>query len=75
MDVLYTSRRILIESDDGEFDFIDGGILVAGGTGKISEVFVTQETINSFLYSKPGMKVCIFTFHIYLLVSYLSLAL
>lgn len=57
MDVLYTSRKILLEDDNGAFRMVDGGILVSQGTGKILRVLETQEEINSLLMSQRGMKV------------------
>lgn len=57
MDVLYTSRKILIEDDNGTFRMIDGGILVSQEVGKILRVLETQEEINSLLMSQRGMKV------------------
>lgn len=57
MDVLYTSRKILIEDDNGTFRMIDGGILVSQEVGKILRVLETQEQINSLLMSQRGMKV------------------
>ncbi|XP_063705041.1 allantoinase [Culicoides brevitarsis] len=57
MEVLYSSRRVLLEDNDGTFRLTDAGILVSQETGKILRVLETQEEINSLLMSSRGLNV------------------
>lgn len=59
MEVLYTSRRILVEDEDGTFRTIDGGIWVSQVNRKILRVLETQEEINSLQMAQRGLKVSI----------------
>lgn len=51
MDLLFLSKRIFL---DGEF--VNGGILVSQ-SGKIREIFTTQEQVNTWLYSNQAEDV------------------
>lgn len=55
--ILYTSRRVLIEGENDEFSLVDGGILVNGFEGKIEKVFTVQSDINNYLYEHPVTRV------------------
>lgn len=56
MDSLYTSGRILINSDECK-KFISGGILVSHEDGTIKKIFSSQQEINSYLFSSHGAEV------------------
>lgn len=56
MDALYTSERILINTNDGK-KFISGGVLVEHSDGTIKKIFTTQEEINSYLFMQHGAEV------------------
>lgn len=55
--ILYTSRKILIEGENEQFSLVDGGILVNGVDGKIEKIFTVQSELNNYLYERPVTQV------------------